>query len=542
MADTSNRHHEWEDQWRDAFNGAEASPSPHVWKNIESELALQQTSKYRRGFLFYRATAAALLLLIAGLSWYIVAHQKDKGNSLSDADSQLNRSEQVRPKTTDANQSKDNPLSTTRGLSNKNASPKEADSRQKSPQEPLASGTSDTKDAYSVDQPKKSVSSEAPPLAYQKKEPSSTKERSARRTSERQDSTGSRSTLPTDVSSLAQATTNDAETAGSVNAETGQGHLIMQGQGSEGTRNSVASLAMIDNRGVAEPSISLPASIVETANLYRVPQVPTTYQQKQDKKMRQPAFFAGLAVAPSYFDPQFQTSAAAPANVFTLRGPSGAPGQNSDERAFNSVVPSTSSGIDDRPELSLTYGIDVGINLSDHWVLASGIDYSRFSTNAETRWAVADVATGNRYPYLVANSYQLDQTTASPAPTMTTSINNAYEFVSVPMQIGYQVAIRKLNFILSSGVAANFFLGNNISAPASPLTNTRVSAEENSPFKALYYSGVLSGGVNYHILENYSFSLTPSYAFALTELTRQESAIDSQPYSFGINVGFQYQF
>ena len=125
---------------------------------------------------------------------------------------------------------------------------------------------------------------------------------------------------------------------------------------------------------------------------------------------------------------------------------------------------------------------------------------------------------------------------------MTTSINNAYEFVSVPMQIGYQVAIRKLNFILSSGVAANFFLGNNISAPASPLTNTRVSAEENSPFKALYYSGVLSGGVNYHILENYSFSLTPSYAFALTELTRQESAIDSQPYSFGINVGFQYQF
>ena len=52
-------------------------PASHVWKNIERDLAFQESGKYRRGFIFYRAIAATLLLLIAGLSWYIISHQQE---------------------------------------------------------------------------------------------------------------------------------------------------------------------------------------------------------------------------------------------------------------------------------------------------------------------------------------------------------------------------------------------------------------------------------------------------------------------------------
>ena len=527
MANPSNQHREWENQWREAFDGAEAPPAPHVWKNIESELVIRETGKYRRGFLLYRAIAAALLLLIAGLSWYIVTQQKSERDSLSDADAQPDRSEQVEPEATQPHRPSDNSgQPVTEVPTDEPAFPKSADGRQENLSAQSAADASGEKAPLAARPPKKTGALSNPPsLASRdmlsspsgKQFPKSASEASSR----------------SHTSLIAPATFDTVAL--------NQNSLLAEHRASEAKRTTGLPVATVASQRVAEPSVSLPASLVKPEKLYQVPQ-PLVARTK-DKKASRSTFFAGLAVAPGYFDPQLQTSAVAPNDVFALAGPSGAPGQNDERNEFNlASVPSTSSGINDNPELSLTYGIDVGMKLSEHWVIESGIDYNRFSTNAETRWAVADVATGNRYPYLVANRYQLDQTAARPSPTMTTSINNAYEFISVPMQIGYQVAVSRLNFILSSGVAANFFLGNNISAPASPFADTRVSAGENSPFKALYYSGVLSGGVNYNILENYSFSLTPSYTFALTELTRQESALNSQPYSFGINVGFQYQF
>ena len=532
MANTPNQHPEWEDQWREAFDGVEVPPSSHVWKNIESQLAVRDTGRYRRGFLLYRAVAAALLLLIAGLSWYIITQQPEGNAPLSDTAVKSAPSAQQPPLSTEPNRSPQHNPSSTVGTPTDDTSPVEPTDTSEEPGGRVAFRPNPPV----VPSPRileKETSSEEPPaVAYQETVPLPSEKPSSVNSSK---TTGLATNVITDQPQLsAKSLINQgkANSAGST--------LVIRPR-PETTGVSKMPITSVASRGVAEPPANSSLPWADNEPLYRVPQRPV--RQAQRKSARRPSFFAGLAVAPGYFDPQLQSLAPPSATAFTLAGPSGAPGQNDEGvRNYASSVPPSSSGINDSPELSLTYGVDVGIKLFEHWVIESGIDYNRFSTRAETRWAVADVASGDRYPYLVANSYQLEQSNATPAPTTTTAINNAYQFISVPVQVGYQVAVKKLNFTLSSGVAANFFLGNDISALASPLANVRVSADEDGPFKSRYYSGVLSGGVNYSILTNYSFSLTPSYTFALTGLTRDESALRSQPYSFGINVGFQYQF
>ena len=483
----TNKHHEWEDQWREAFDGAEAPPSPRVWKNIESELAVQESGKYRRGFLFYRTIAATLLLLIAGLSWYILTRQDGTDTSPLSADEPTQ------------------------------------------PDEPRARGanplTSPSTDELALSEAGEEAADEA-----------ENKEQQASAEAPRPGQT---------VASTTEQNTNEPVHTKHSDETKAQDHLATRSplaiaEHQEAKRNA-STIATVASQGIAGLSLALPPSLAETEKLYRVPQLMAVSQKKD--KTSQPLFFAGLTLAPGYFDPQFQVAGGSPLNSLDLGGPSSAPGFfNEDRQANRSLVPPSSSGIENSPELSFTYGIDVGMKLSEHWVLESGIDYNRFSTSTETRWQVADVASGNQYAYVAANRYALSQT-SSPALTTITPVNNAYEFIAVPMQIGYQVAVSKFYLRVSSGVAANFFLGNVISASSGQLEDFRISdSKGDSPFNAVYYSGVLSGGVNYNILGNYFLSLTPSYTFALTQLTKESSNIGSQPYSFGVNVGFQYQF
>ena len=523
----SNKHHEWESQWREAFDGAEASPASHVWKNIESDLAIQESGKYRRGFQFYRAIAATLLLLIAGLSWYIVMHQGETNTSpLSNESGPTLPNEPSVATVDEATNPPDEP-----SLSDDLVREGQNDSSPRAARLAPANQTATPNTASAQDS---QAIQDQPTLAYQESDNRSETEV----TSASPGKSSSREPLDTSPST--------ADISGPTEVERSQSppydvYRLPAAVAGNQTAKPDDRIARVTAQGVASPLWVLPSSLTETEKLYHVPQ-PSVVSRKKDERTR-PSFFAGLALAPSYFDPQFQAAGGSNFNMLNSDGPSSAPTfLNYQENDSRSAPLSSNVGIDNTPELSFTYGLDIGMRLSDHWVLESGIDYNRFSTTAETRWAVADVATGNRYAYVAANSNAL-RADLSPSLITSTPINNAYEFIAVPMKVGYSLTVSKLRFTVSSGVAANFFLGNVISDAAQQLADYKLfSSDVNSPFNPWYLSGILSGGVNYNILGNYFLSLTPSYAFALTELTRQESAIISQPRSLGVSLGFQYQF
>ena len=508
MADMQPNQQPWENQWQKAFEGAETPPPAYVWKNIEGELAVQETGKYRRGFLLYRAVAAVLLLLIAGLTWYIIG-QQPATNSPAVVDLESSPKESAQP---------------SEAPSASLPTPPEASTR--ASESPLAeSGTLSKPSSGGADQPRQASGSSPGTVRAAAGSGSVTESRSK----------------PTNQATRSSSARNRDELTLDNLTRTDDAQSSVAGQGQPAVRPSVATVAPVASETVAEASpLLLPAQSETT--LYRVPQVPTTSEEDRFS----PTLFAGLSLAPGYFDPQFQANA----SDFGAAALSPSPGFRGE--AFNlasadgysTPASPASIGLENTPELSFTYGFDVGMRLSDHWVLESGVDYNRFSTSTATRWVVADVASGQRYAYVATNANTLDNN-LNQAPNTNTDLNNAYEFIAVPMKIGYRRSVSKFQFTVSSGLAANFFLRNAISASnaASEISTYRISvSKDGSPFNDVYYSGLLSGGVNYNVLGSYFLSLAPTYSFALTPLTRVDSNLTSNPYSFGLNVGFQYQF
>ncbi len=509
MADMQPNQQPWENQWQKAFEGAETPPPAHVWKNIEGELAVQETGKYRRGFLLYRAVAAVLLLLIAGLTWYIIGQQ---------------------------------PAANSPVVVDRENSPKESAQSAEAPAAslptPSEAGTSASKSALAESGTLTKPSSGDADQPHQASGSSSGTANAAT-------GSGSVSKPGSEATDHATRSVSAGSRDGSMINDLARADAVQPpgaGQNQPAVTPAVAAVAPIASGAVADASpLRLPAQS-ETI-LYRVPQIPTTSEEK-DRPSR--SLFAGLSLAPGYFDPQFQANT----SDFGAVALSPSPGFSRDALNFTSAedystpASPTSIGVENNPELSFTYGFDVGMHLSDHWVVESGVDYNRFSTSTATRWVVADVASGQRYAFVATNANTLANN-LNQAPNTSTALNNAYEFIAVPMKIGYRRSVSKFQFTVSSGVAANFFLRNAISASsaASELSTYRISASQNgSPFNDVYYSGLLSGGVNYNVLGRYYLSLTPTYAFALTPLTRVDSNLESNPYSFGLNVGFQYQF
>ena len=522
--DNSANKSNFEEQWQKAFEEAEMPPAPRVWKNIEGQLDAQTSGRYRKGFLFYRSVAAAFLLCIAGLSWYILLQHKEADLSTIDK----NAAPILR-----GGQSADSVLSNGRS-SNRNLSlGPNADTSSDVLKSDHASDASLTDSATlgvtTPDVATPGIASKVQEFAVD----NSSIESSAKQNT---------------------ITLNNKKTANANHPEQPQHNIHHDKISSsapfvsaedEGHRLS-SSIAPVASNGVVT-AIALSEEIAQIDRLYRVPEVPTN----QKKERQPPKFFAGLTVTPNYFDPQFEAAPGTLTADLSAPPPARSPGvmaplgQESFEQPRSDIraLSASTEGTDHQRALSFSYGLDVGMALSEHWIVESGVDYNRFSTTTHTRYEGTNVRTGERFPLTAYNNYNLNESDIDANPTAQTDVDNTYEFVSIPMKVGYRFNLKRVSLVLSSGVAANFFVKNAIASSSERFATANVYAQDaESPFNRRYLSGLLSGGVHYNIVSRYHISFTPSYAFALSDLTREESDLSSQPYSLGVNVGFRYTF
>ncbi|MGB3589608.1 MAG: outer membrane beta-barrel protein, partial [Tunicatimonas sp.] len=284
--------------------------------------------------------------------------------------------------------------------------------------------------------------------------------------------------------------------------------------------------------------------------LYFVPQNRNEFAQESEKRGAQ--FFAGLAMAPSFFDPNFQSQPSGGAfSDFALMGESFSP-PNFDMQTDNLFVARISNnsagsssaveeGLQNQSSLSFSYGLNFGLELGEHWSIESGLDFQNFQTTTETRYTVVDLQSGKRYPLVATNAQANAASYSNTTPIGDPSgVDNQFQFVSIPLMIGYNVHFARFTVLVSPGVATNLFLGNRISSDQ--YASSTISRDGNSPFNTQYFSGIISGGVFYQLLRNYSLSFTPSYQFALTNLASNSATFSSQPQSLGLRLGFRYNF
>lgn len=243
------------------------------------------------------------------------------------------------------------------------------------------------------------------------------------------------------------------------------------------------------------------------------------YRSDQDPK--RVVLWAGLNVTPGYFDPNFQSQGV----VQGLQSPSFAQSTLQPEEEH-------------RTGLSMSFGIEMGVKLSDRWQLSGGIQYLNNNVQSSTN-AILD----QRTPIFSSVIETLDLSDSRANITFVpTELDNTFQFLSIPVQAGYLVLDKKVKVLVNAGIASDIFLKNKITALDRSLESITINPGSNAPFRSVYFNGILGVEASYEFLPRYLITLEPRYKLAISDFTRPESSYSSFPSSFGIGLGVKYIF
>jgi len=253
---------------------------------------------------------------------------------------------------------------------------------------------------------------------------------------------------------------------------------------------------------------------------------------KRDKSKR---FYADVNVLTDYFNPNLELNSPQVNQVVI--------GQLS---SLSEEMNTQLLGQENAPSVSFSYGINMGVKLSGKWIVEGGVSYANYNTQSLSNLAIANVNNGIAMPVTILNRPLIDNETYE-ATLLDLgnlyTINNSFEFASIPIRAGYIVGLKKINLILKAGVNTGLFLRNEISAnddALEPYVNKPNDSE--SPFRKVHLNGLVSNEINYALNQNYSFSVAANYRFALNSLTKEGENINSMPDSYGIGMVFRYHF
>ncbi|GAB3546712.1 hypothetical protein [Spirosoma fluminis] len=236
---------------------------------------------------------------------------------------------------------------------------------------------------------------------------------------------------------------------------------------------------------------------------------------------------------------------------------------------MNSIVPSNSrvdqSSVSSRANFSVAYQAGAGIQLSEHWSIESGVGYlaghSAVESPGQTAVALIQSAgaernspTSNLYVDAVRNSARHTLAVNSPAPSqdyLTNSnyvaqnsysnqsqqvVTNNYQFVQVPVQVGYQLLPKKrLGIALVGGLLTNIFVRNTVA-------DELVITAKDGIYRPVSLAATMGARFRYRPSRRWSASLSGVYQPSLNSGTQSNSQIDSRPTSTGMSFGVDYHF
>lgn len=548
----------WENEWADAFNDEKQTPSQRVWQNIDSVLANKEAKKYKKRAVFYKWLAAASVFISAcgAVLFMLSSPQNNSGNNLAQETSVKGTQVQQAP-----------------GLQETGKSASEAGKGV------TATGTETAPDHAAL-------AKEADP-PHKKDIPAQTdlagnyvaaKEQKPFRETEVNASPSGKNSVGKETDEISVATVKgkenqkvpdvpEKESSGSVNsfAFSGEeeekeekyngrtpasGLTSKSGNGKanafafQGNQHadSVTALVRAEKRGLLQEEKEPPFVEVYVNRVWVASQM-----LKNKAKESPDRFWIGAALASNSFKPNFVDNSPAP----VLQA-----ADNSKPSALTqrkSVVSKDSWDKSQESIISFAGGFQGAAHLSEKWVLQGGLQYGTYKTSGNAG-AYSDAGGTHTYPLHYAN---LNQEAASPPSPNTefardfinhssqynspVSAVNTFEFLSVPLTIGYIVLDKKIGLMLTPGITSEFFLSNQLSDEADKLGDYTVrGGESNSPYNVVHFRGLVGAQLFYKLGKNYVVSLEPSYQHAITDFNKSESIFDSRPSNISLGAAFRY--
>lgn len=471
----------FEAQWRKQFMDQEVVPAEKVWDRVGAGIANQQVNKYKRRLLFYKFVAAASVvfaLVIGSFSLYNWYDSPDENLVALESIDLLNNS------------------------SNSNEGEMEKRSINDSDEVlPMEEGQNDS------------------------------------------ETSGNLASLGSSVRTIMVSDENNGNEY-SASQMTGQSEVSNNGWESDGVQ-------FLSSNQFKYPYV-FPLEEEQPgrkSNPYLMPTILSFAEVDEEKDSDNKVIWAGVNFSSGMFDPNisYNGSNSPVALADALNDPSSVISINAasydlQDQSNNllSYKPEESSY---EPEMSYSYGLNFGFQFSKRFVLLSGLSYLYNNSSTTVNTYVEPANTNAKY----ANHAILIER-ASPGIDAYNSLssdiqlNSTYEFVTVPVNMGYNIINRKMKWMMLAGVSADFLIKNTIYDSNEFFDSIEYTSGGDSPYNSTYFNAVFGTMLNYTFSRHYLISVEPSYRLGISDLTNSNAVFTSRPSSFLITAGISFVF
>jgi hypothetical protein len=203
----------------------------------------------------------------------------------------------------------------------------------------------------------------------------------------------------------------------------------------------------------------------------------------------------------------------------------------------------------ERSVFSRSAGLYLNYKLSKHWILQSGVSYSRSRSNIDpsTSYAVKDNNGDVQFKINTISGYGYLKPATLIPPVVGDSVATAntyseLHYISVPLILSYRFPMNRFSLMLGGGIIANML------TDASIETKTYGSGNPEKEYavgmmglKKFNMGIVVKADLEYHINSRIGINLIPSFKNSVSPVN-PESALTAYPFNFGVGLGITYRF
>lgn len=493
----------FENEWKNAFEGAEMTPPVGVWSNVRAEVASDEAQKQSKRALYWRWMAAAsvtVLLAASTIGYYYYQGMIDDYQLLAQQEQLLlqeiklmeeDECEKEATKAMIAQQA-------TLAMSAERASEIAVN----------ADGeiTSDTNEEnITLSQPAQLAN------ANQSENSASSKVTDNVNSPIKQDKEKSLS------ESYGIASNNDIKSIDE------KGEVV----GATLTTEQISLLERLESGLLAEITTSIQPQ--------KVPDLMEIIKMQNGSKENFRGMWAGLSVGGGSYESNINRGGNSEAFALT---DAMIEGITSDGQSLQLKAQDVNQANAETPAFSYAISADFGKQIGRRTYLQGGVEYSRYSSGATSNVVTSDANNESQAFLRYNNSASLDEGVLT--TTDSYQLTNNFEYVAVPLKLGYKLLDRKIGISLSSGIATNFFLKNTLKDKSGVSEKVEVTNGQSSPYKPLNFNGLFGAEISYQWNEHYQLALVPDYRFSLDGVTKSDAYIQSNPTAFFLGFRFKY--
>ncbi|MDH5366380.1 MAG: hypothetical protein OEW67_05290 [Cyclobacteriaceae bacterium] len=490
----------FENEWNSIFDGVQDKPSDKVWSEIKAELAIMEANKQRNKVIYWRwfgAAASVIILLMVAVYGY----NYFTSNSIVENELAITNLEYENSFNNDI-QANSNPSTQ---LSNKI---KSIDYNSNSEREESVSTNVVDDELKEINATNEAV---AVHISSKYKSNKSIKSTNVKMENHTNDFTDYDKTL------LFEGNQNEKESS----------LLSVNKNRSEKAELNIDVIDEVEYLSIID-SVEILAQLNTDIYMQKIPDLEELfkYNKKKNRNM-----WAGVSVGGGSFNPNVGSGDLGNA-LFTSEN------ITSDPNLYvGTTADITANEATETPSFAYNFSVDFGKFITKKFLIESGVEYAKYSSEASSN--LTSNTSQQPEAFLRKNNSD-DFSYASLQNTTTYELLNSYEYVSLPISLGYTVMDRKIGILISSGVSVDVFLNNTLKDLSGEYASAIQKNGDDSPYRPINFNALLGGEIYYSWSENYVLAIDPGYRISLSRITKQDANFNSRPTSFMLGLKFKY--